>query len=323
MDPFLTAACIKQAPDIEDRFSKYQHTKPLSNFERHTPEAIKVQGQLAHHADLVFSRQHRTHLFQLLVCGNTVRFIFWDHSGAIVSDLFDYVKCPLRLAQFFWRYNCMTKAERGWDLSAVSASSEERTQFTKAFGKFLAEMYDPSHPRHRIPQAEDTIDDRYPVMKITVEDDVSKEPVQVLVQAPFFRTRSAVGRATRGYIAYHLVRNELVFFKDSWREMRSFLTAERSIYTLLSDTNVSFILEVLSGGDVAANGVRGRTRCLEWMSKQSLDIRYGHRPKTYQHHRLLQPLAFPIQSAPNSKEYTRAFRDCIRGVLYDLSVIRY
>ncbi|KAI0089404.1 hypothetical protein BDY19DRAFT_1056432 [Irpex rosettiformis] len=288
MDPFFPAEVIQKAQDAQD-------TEEVAfMFEKSSPEALRVRGQLAEHASLVFSQQHRTHIFQLLVCGSHVRYIFWDHSGAIVSDLFDYAK-------------------RGWDLSVEDANDYERRKFRKTVAKLLLDMNDPTHSQCRLPRAEDTLDDKYHVVKVTIEDDVLKTPVQILIQAPFFRSHSTPGRATRGYIAYHLVRRELVFFKDTWRIEHDCLTAERSILSRLSEAEVPFTPEVLCGGDVMANGERGTTRCSKWVQLQVMAVEYRS-PRFFHHHRLLQPLAYPVQSAPNLQEFTRAFCDWIGAI---------
>ncbi|KAI0752279.1 hypothetical protein BC629DRAFT_1256541, partial [Irpex lacteus] len=52
------------------------------------------RGRLASYAEQTFSHQHRTHLFQLLVLGNEIRFIRWDRAGASVSGKFNYVEDP-------------------------------------------------------------------------------------------------------------------------------------------------------------------------------------------------------------------------------------
>ncbi len=258
--------------------------------------ALKVRGQMAHYAALVFSRQHRTHLFQLLVCGRCARFFYWDHSGAIVSDSFDYVENARLLAQFFWRYNHMSDAKRGFDSSVTTASAAEKRTFREAMKQFLQDMINPASSQIILPHAEDTLNDEYPISKVTVKDDVTKESAQVLIQAPFFLHPLVISRATRGYVAYHIARAELIFLKDTWRVVRADLTAERTVYHKLSEAGVCFVPEILSGGDVTVNGKSDSTRCSDWTKLLTLDVAHSE-PKEHQHHRLLQPLAYPIQSA--------------------------
>lgn len=311
MDPFYSQADIeataasRKEPDL-DRKIAFEKDEP--------PQALATRGQLARYASLVFAHQHRTHIFQLLVCGRHVRFIFWDHSGAIVSDSFDYVEDSALLAQFFWRYSHMSNAQRGFDSSVSVTSSREKRQFRRAMEKFLKDMIDPKNPhRRRLPQAEDTLDERYPILKVSVEDDVSGQSSEILIQAPFFVSQSALGRATRGYIAYHIASQELVFFKDTWRVKHPRLTAERTVCQKLIKDGVRYVPKIISGGDVTANDERDSTRCLKWVQLQTLDVGYEY-PRDFHHHRLLQPLAYPVESAPNSKEFVIAFRDCLRGM---------
>ena len=325
MDPFWPHAAIdkrmrakdQQAENSKDAGEEAQKCSDSDNeegFEKQPAAALNVRGQLAHYAGLVFAHQHRTHAFQLLICGPLARFIRWDHSGAIVSDSFNYEENPLLLAQFFWRYNHMDDAERGIDLSVTHADEDERAKFKTAMDEFLANMRDPAHSQLLIPKAEDTINPTYPVMKVAVDDDDSKKPVEILIQAPFFCSHSIIGRATRGYIAYHISLSELIFFKDTWRVNHPRLIPERQIYRLLSKAGVPCIPKVLAGGDVK-NNEWSRTLCLALVQELKLDVRFA-RPRDFRHHRLLQPLAYPVQSARNLKEFTRAFRACIKGTIH-------
>lgn len=317
MDPFYTEAeieerepAVKKARDEGNKDAKYKES-----FEKNAAEALKVRGQLARYASLVFSHQQRTHIFQLLVCGRLARFIRWDHSGAIVSDAFDYNKNPHLLAQFFWRYNHMTASQRGWDLSVTEASDKERKTFKSVMSKFLKSMRDPARSEPVLRNAEATIDEHWPVLKVTVEDDKLGKSVRILIQAPFFRTHSALGRATRGYIAYHIPLRKLIFFKDTWRVVHNRLIPEREILRSLSDASVPNIPEVLSGGDVTLNGERDRALNLRWVQRILSSAKFLH-PRDFHHHRLLQPLAYPVQCARNSRMFIIGFRDCFKGMFY-------
>ena len=181
--------------------------------------------------------------------------------------------------------------------------------------KFLKIMRDPARSEPVLRNAEATIDEHWPVLKVTVEDDKLGKSVRILIQAPFFRSHSALGRATRGYIAYHIPRRELIFFKDTWRVVYDHLIAEREILRSLSDASVPYIPKVLSGGDVTLNGKCDRALSLQWVQRLSSSVKFLH-PRDFRHHRLLQPLAYPIQCAPNSREFIIGFRDCFKGKFY-------
>ncbi|KAI0089391.1 hypothetical protein BDY19DRAFT_101525 [Irpex rosettiformis] len=306
LDPFWSTSAIEKAAASRKGDKK---NMPVT-FPKLTDSALKVRGQLAIYANYAFTYQHRTHLFQLLVCGRHARFLFWDHSGAIVSDSFDYVQQPLLLAEFFWRYNYMTPAARGWDASVKLANPDQKKKFATAVKQLLKNMKDPKHPQYNLPHADHTLDEHHPVFKITVVDDVTGMPVDVLVQRPFFRSHSALGRATRGYIAYHPTQRILMFLKDTWRVDHNRLIPERTLCRQLVEAEVPFVPQIIWGGDVLVNEERGITRCLKWAAAQTLPVGLGH-PRVLVQHRMLSKLAYPVTSAPNSSVMVKGFRDSI------------
>ena len=301
---------------LESQSSKSQSDgPPLVSFVKNTDEAGKIRGQLALYAKEVFDHQHRTHIFQLLVCGRHARFIFWDHSGAIVSDSFNYIENPDLMAEFFWRYNHMTPQARGWDLSVQDATEDEAKIFKEEVELFLKNMEDPDHPQRRLTHAADTLHPAFPVHKITIEDEFTSERADVLIQAPFFHVHSALGRATRGYVAYHLLKKKLMFLKDTWRVEHDRLIAERKLYRELEEAGVSNVPVGVFGGDVRFNDERETTRCLQWAEAQTLSVLFED-IRNFHHHRLLQDLAYPVEGAPYSYEVACAFRDCLTGKIY-------
>ena len=83
-DPFFTEDVLKQHLELKKADPKVSVT-----FEKPGEDACKIRGQLAVYASHMFNHQQRTHLFQLLITGKYARFIYFDHSGAIVSERFD------------------------------------------------------------------------------------------------------------------------------------------------------------------------------------------------------------------------------------------
>ncbi|KAI0702995.1 hypothetical protein BC835DRAFT_1410786 [Cytidiella melzeri] len=310
MDPFRTLEEIEKAAEQREGEDK---KKPVA-FEKCIDDATKVRGQLAMYAMEVFAHQHRLHLFQLLICGSIARFLFWDHSGAIVSDRFDYIENPGLLVEFLWRYNHMSAAARGLDSTASRANPEEARMFKAAVEEFLANMENANHPQRELPNAAETLSPQYPVHKITVNDDTSKESMDILIQRPFFRSHSPIGRGTRAYLAYAIKEHELVFFKDTWRVVHKRLVPERQICSDLEAAEIPFVPSVLCGGDVTSNGDYGKTQCLTW-AKKLKDLAVGFNElREFQHHRLVQQLAYPVECAPWSQEFIAAFRDCLEAM---------
>ena len=60
-------------------------------------------GQIMSYATLIFTRQHRAHLFTVVLFGNMARIIHWDHSGLTVTKKFNYHREPIKLSRFLWR----------------------------------------------------------------------------------------------------------------------------------------------------------------------------------------------------------------------------
>ncbi|KAI0703025.1 hypothetical protein BC835DRAFT_1500545, partial [Cytidiella melzeri] len=309
MDPFLTREEIRDA--VTARRQGADDLKVA--FGKDSDDATILRGQLTMYALQMFSHQHRLHLFQLLICGEIARFLFWDHSGAIVSDRFDYTVEPSLLVEFLWRYNHMSAAARGIDSTATRASSEDAKVFTAAVEEFLTNMRNADHPQRELPHAGETLNERYPVYRITVGDDISEKSVDVLVQRPFFR-HFFIGRGTRAYLAYAITERELLFLKDTWRVVHDRLIPERKVCADLENAEIPTVSGVLCGGDVKPNGTRGRTRCLLW-AKVLKQLPLGYSAlRIFQHHRLLQKLAYPVECAPYSRQFVIAFCDCLKAM---------
>ena len=343
-DPFHTKKTILE----ENRRNPSADKCQWPSFEKKGDGHRKIRGQLAAYAREMFNYQQRTHLFQLLVTGRHARIIFWDHSGAIVSERIDYVKNPQILGEFFWRHNYMTPKARGLDPTAVLADEKERELFTTAITTFVENMNNPDHPQRVLPDAKLTTDSTFPIFKITVRDSGStpleiesgtsdkkgkaKEThpgeIQLLVQRPVFNAAAPVGRATRGYVAIEVTctqerteatqQQEPLFLKDTWRIDHPLLKVERVIYNLLEKYNVKRVPTLICGGDVGDQDGVQKTVVKDWVDRQELRIQYA-RIRVHFHHRLVQRLAYPIESAKDSKEMATAFYDVLGGVYISIS----
>ena len=303
-DPFRTVAAAQAEHGVE---------KP-------EPEFCQTRGQLAQYAAELFNHQHRTHAFQLLIAENDTRFLLWDRSGTLVTDSFDLSSAEgsQLLTEFLWNYDHMTPAERGWDESVTQPAAREARKFTEEVSAFIKAMNTPGSGQRCVEGAEDTLNDAWPTYKVTVDAGQSGETQTVIVQKPFEVSRSPLGRATRAYLAYSLTLKRLVFLKDGWRVEFLGLANEDAMYARLRDADVPFIPSVLCAGDVFVNGVVQTTRVHE-VAQGSLDwkIQCSASRKHY-HHRVIQELAYPLFTAKNTQEYTRAFRDVLTGAFRPL-----
>lgn len=284
-------------------------------FEHDSAMARRTRGQLASYATEVFAHQHRTHLFQLLITGHYARFLRWDHSGAIVSDRFNYVEQPTILAKFLWAYNHMSPAQRGWDETATMASEDETKEFNDAVVDYEGTLQGSGL---ELPKSKEKVSEAYPVYKIKVaDDDKTKPPVDVLVREAFFRTSSVLGRATRVFVAYVLnppdKKSCLRCLKDTWRVVHPRLRPEREILSDFAAKGIEYVPEVICGGDVI--GPQHLTMAVACAKLQEKLMGYSECLRDFQHHRLLEPLAFPVTLARNSDEFMTVFFHCFLGEL--------
>ncbi|KAI0804830.1 hypothetical protein BC629DRAFT_1591057 [Irpex lacteus] len=155
-----------------------------------------------------------------------------------------------------------------------------------------------------------------------------------LVQRPISKAKSPFGRGTRGYIAVvaetvarkqsgkDVVHDEdggsmsvPLFLKDTWRINYATLMAESEVYRILERHGVACIPRFVCGGDMRrATGDVQRTICADWAKKvrKRLNLSFADFD-VHTHHRVVQRLAYPIESAVNSKEMVRAFYDVLGG----------
>ena len=303
-----------KASSNADPFYTLADAENNGTLEKSDEDSCLTQGQLAQYASELFNHQHRTHAFQLFIAGDYARFLYWDRAGAVVTERFNYVTQPAVLADFMLRYNHMSATRRGWDGSVSEPSKSEVKTFRKVVKKFVEAMKNPKAAQRRIRNAEDTLDENFPPYKMTVGAVKTGEPQDIVIQKPFEVCKSPTGRSTRGYLAYSLTSQRLMFLKDSWRVEVEDLSDEDSIYAKLKEGNVPFIPEVLCAGDVSVDGEVQRT-CTEQIARDTeaswkVD---SSRSRSHVHHRLLQELAYPLSTSANSEEYVRAFRDAFES----------
>lgn len=210
----------------------------------------------------------------------------------------------------------MEASDRGLDRTATVATDEESLRFHNAVERLLKDMNDPQTSQRRLPHAADTLSGAYHVHKLTVFDDVTSNKIDVLVRKPFFSHRSAIGRGTRGYLAYPLTldSDELKFLKDTWRVMHPRLTPEREVVRKLQEAQVPCLPEILCGGDVPnSDGTRVTTRASEYTADQVKSQIGFADPRAFCQHRLLEEITYPPESAANSNEFILILLDVFMG----------
>lgn len=301
-------------------------TLPRSSSETLAQYTIERRGNeatcrtLTSHAHAQLARQHRTALFQLLLCGDYARLLRWDRSGAVVTERFNYIDKPELLAEFFWRFAHLSDVQRGWDPTATLASAREARLLHAALRRFLEETKedaDGARKVRRLPGAEWSLDANgvYPTWKLRVRDEETRHTVTLVVNAPFDASPQTCGRATRAYLAYDLRARRLVFLKDAWRqEYAKMLRAEAGTYRALERAGVPHLLTLHCGGDVP--GEDGKPQCSGTQNVVWVNRRWDCRKKDsvhgkMVHHRIVQDIAFPLVQALDEREFVQVVHDAL------------
>ena len=287
-------------------YDQYDSTDDESDADHHSSsvDCEDDLGQILGYAGSVFSRQHVTHHFVVIILGDCARLERFDHAGLVFSSKFNYKQEPAKLGQFLWRLAHASPETRGRDPTAVyvSPSSPEGLEMLAWETKTLpADDY----TRQLFVQ---TLDRGWAWWKLRVRDgDGYKE---FLVAKPTFIAPGVVGRATRGYVAYDKSNKDrpFVYVKDCWRVVHERSELEGDILAVLNQHEVSNVPTVLCHGDVEGQ------RTVSQDVWASLHPTKECRMKAHQHYRLVvNEVGLPLKKFPNGRELVSVLIDCLEG----------
>ncbi|RPD54528.1 hypothetical protein L226DRAFT_471918, partial [Lentinus tigrinus ALCF2SS1-7] len=237
------------------------------------PQSLQ-KSQLVDYANEVFNRQHRVSFFMITVLNDYARLVCFERQGAEFTPEFNYIEEPDVIGKFLYRLSRLDRAGRGYDGTVKAASPGEQRLFRTLHEQF---------PQSRSAVAaglRDAATIGWRVYKVAVDAPFSTDGTAVRRNSPLARHElligkpasvkgSLVGRGTRGFVAYDLTSQQVVFLKDSWRPDSEDIRSEFDNYMLITEskkmaesekTNGKLnIPTVLGGGDVEYNGVQ-RTR---------------------------------------------------------------
>ncbi|KAI0073809.1 hypothetical protein K474DRAFT_1677617 [Panus rudis PR-1116 ss-1] len=284
----------------------------------------KVLEDLEQYILAQFCRQHRTSTLALCIFGRYVRFLHVDHAGVTASEAVNYVNNPRIMADFFWRYNRLSRIERGFDPTVVPAAPAECRLLTQAVAYYVQtlERNDGVAQKLRCTLSKDC-----PTYKIEVVDESSSIKTEYIIRKPCAEPRNPLGRATRGYIALRLDNGDsdkppaslvrrLVFLKDYWRVPSSKVQKESESYKELKEHGVPHIPEVLSAGDVFTGSQPQQTYTQQVLHMRG--IRLSNPPKSlapHIHHRIVQQLGLPLTSVRDARELVQVMRDALQALV--------
>ncbi|KAL6308492.1 hypothetical protein BKA93DRAFT_516511 [Sparassis latifolia] len=310
----------------EDNAKAIFKTAPEADARRRTA----VRGQIISYAKMIFSRQHRCFVFTVLILGDCVRIIRWDHAGAIVTHKFNYMTTE-HLGEFLWRFSHMTDEQQGYDMSAVpvvpgsadyelmskmampmdppdpSKGDYARRSFVKSLDLKASNEDGPDEwlcwkftiVPEKWRQKGDVSTDRPIATDANSDEDRATPPSNVsempaarhfLVGKPHFESPGMTGRFTRCYIAVDCEGKKFVFLKDVWRVDLEDIEMEGRILQTLNKEGVENIPTLECHGDV-----EGR-----------------YQQTKHAHYRLVvEEICRPLKDFRNSRELVKIIAECI------------
>ncbi|KAM5541445.1 hypothetical protein V8D89_004999 [Ganoderma adspersum] len=254
-------------------------------FIRTGSEAESGLGQLGDYMYNLSAFQHRLFTYGFYVQWRWARLLYFDRTGALVSEPFDWTVPESPLHDFVWKFAHMTPEQRGYDptaqeasyaemqgvLAAANADSDELPEAIRPYVR-KAFLSNDTEGDHAGTDGLDWDADEAPIYKLTVTssapspDDVFPDsgpnpPLATngpttpertfLVGRPHFVADSLIGRCTRGYIAWDISERRFCFLKDSWRPLvPGRARPEHLVYERLHSFYVPYIATLVCGGDV-------------------------------------------------------------------------
>ncbi|KAA1476355.1 hypothetical protein DENSPDRAFT_932995 [Dentipellis sp. KUC8613] len=233
---------------VERSHSAFTFTDKCEKFLLESDEGTEALGQILEYVGQVFTHQHRMHVFALYVFRFQARILYFDRSGCIVSEPFEYgTGTDTPLHRFFWRLAHMSTEQRGYDCSAELASEEEvqgmldyasdgaPTEYIKQ-QIYHALTWDLGVGKPRSTQ--------WPAYRVRVDGRT------LLIARPMASSQSLHGRCTRGYLAFDPQEKSVSFMKDFWRPDVERIQPEHEVYDRLASFHVSNIATCIAHEDV-------------------------------------------------------------------------
>ena len=269
-------------------------------------------NQIMSHATLIFTRQHRAHLFTVVLFGNMARIIRWDHSGLTVTKKFNYHREPIKLSRFLWRLCHLSAAQRGHDPTVtrvLSRTDEDDLIEARAEQPILEQGVEIG--QHARLMFKDTITSKTERYKISINGRY------FLVGRPHFESSEFAGRGTRGYVAIDCdnPNGPLVYLKDTWRVAHDGIQREGDVLEYLNDEAI---------GDGRVDGVPTLV-ChgdIEDQQTTTQDVWKAQHPdslelcplKTHRHYRIVvQEVGLYMDCFQNAAELVYLICLCIQG----------
>ncbi|KAH9841811.1 uncharacterized protein C8Q71DRAFT_738905 [Rhodofomes roseus] len=312
--PGLSAQSTARPTTSATEASKPKPQALPSFLRTYTKGGKQTMGQMVQYVSKILQRQFLAYVFTIFTWRDVAWLLRWDRAGLIVSDPFNLVKEPQHFHTFLYRFACMSEVQRGRDPTVIPATHEE-VELMCSIKQFDSNW-------HRI-QYTNTLNSGWPIYKVLVpeEDVISKAELEqgakatravsesspsreFLVGKPHFMTGSPTGGGTRGWFAYDITNQRLVFLKECWRLDAPTYHPEGEVYLRLHSKQVPYIATPVAAGDVRdATGGMHHTRAQDFFLDPP--------PKLIQYRIILKEIGKPLEEYETSFELMSAMYCCI------------
>ncbi|KAI0827966.1 hypothetical protein BC628DRAFT_128527 [Trametes gibbosa] len=297
----LPIYCFKHGED------PFQHDGPAGL-------AKENLGEIVSHTARLLARQHRTHVFTVVIVGKLVRFMRITRSVVIVTNSVSHSDNADLVADFFQRYSHLSPPQRGFDTTAclIPKGSEMHLTMLSAAARRLDGAAD--HARRNFAL---TLNPFWPCWKLAVDDSVTSRTQHFLVAQPWFHLEHLDDRrGSRGYIALALDQpgQPFVFLKDTWRWEQHDLQPEGATLRRLNAAHVSHIPTLVCEGVVPDQRLdfkdllgRAYGRPLDSLSAPISNVVLLH------YRVVVQEVGMPVREFKNGRQLVKVFCDYIEA----------
>ncbi|KAI0927318.1 hypothetical protein AcV5_007876 [Taiwanofungus camphoratus] len=230
-----------------------------SEFEAMSQQRQRVRGQIISYAAKVFAHQHRKFLFTIIILRDCARILFWDRSGAAVTEKFNYRQQPEKLGEFLWRFSRLSPEQQGYDPTASMVV--EGTEDYELMNRMASNTMESSDYIREYFQ--NSLDGEWTRWKLSVEEEIPSSETSTstgtvkrcrhfLVGKPHFLASGVAGRGTRGYVAIDVETKKFVFLKDAWRVDLPGIQKEGDVVRTLNEKEVEHVPTLVCHGDIGS-----------------------------------------------------------------------
>ena len=192
------------------------HCDDYLSFEEPFQNTCDTRRHIVTYAICMHVYQFRTCAFSIGIFGKVARLFRCDRAGVVFSEPIPYCTGGNRdLSEFFYRFDLMDRAQRGWDPTVFDATPEEAASFDGAVKAAIGEGEGKNSSFKSLLDSTGN-KNRYPRKRVEIDGEDGRA-VSYVVGRPVVTNKFSTGRGTRGFVALSMDTNQLVFLKDSWR----------------------------------------------------------------------------------------------------------